>query len=723
MLRYLKRKTPHPQGGDEFSSNKPLQEINLEDLPADPGQRHGILQYNVNDRDRVRTAYLQKGPCQPNNHVFPLTSYGKQNRKFNKLWFAEYSTWLEYSPDIGGQSGGDHFVTQGFSNWKRNEKLRAHVGGPNSAHNEAWGKCVDLMNQKQHIETVVHKQSDQEKTNYKMRLNTSIEVARYLSTQGLAFRGHDESESSANPGNFIQLVKTFGQINPNIKDVTLKNAPQNHKMICSDIQKEIKLIISDIGDSTFCLMVDEARDISMKEQMALMIRYVDKSGSVIERFLGVEHVTDTSALTLKGTIDDVFSRYGLSISKLRGQGYDGASNMRGQFNGLKTLILNENSCAYYIHCFAHQLQLALVAVAKKQDHISSLFDFTTRVLNIVGSSCKRRDLLREKQSEKIIEALNLGEISSGRGLNQKTNLKRAGYINSHYNTLLSLIHMFDAVIDVLEVIGRDASSTTHRTEAQDIVDRLLSFDFVLSLFLMKNVLTITNELSQALQRKDQDIVNAMRLVQVSKIQIQSFRESGRRNEEEMSNLHHYKVETFYTILDMQLGELNARFSDSTMELLVCITCLDPSDSFSHFDKDKLLRLVEFYPQDFTELDKCKLNDQLDTYIVDMRSSSELQGLGGISDLARKMVETRRNKVYPLVYMILTLALTLSVATATVERAFSAMSIIKSRLRSRMNDEWLSDALLIFIERDISARIGNDRVMNSFQNMKTRKGQL
>ncbi|XP_012854600.1 PREDICTED: uncharacterized protein LOC105974088 [Erythranthe guttata] len=315
--------------------------------------------------------------------------------------------------------------------------------------------------------------------------------------------------------------------------------------------------------------------------------------------------------------------------------------------------------------------------------------------------------------------------------------------------------MFDAVIDVLEVIGRDASSTTHRTEAQDIVDRLLSFDFVLSLFLMKKVLAITNELSQALQRKDQDIVNAMRLVQVSKIQIQSFRESGwdslfesvttfckkhkvnvpqmdakyvargrrRRNEEEMSNLHHYKVETFYTILDMQLGELNARFSDSTMELLVCIACLDPSDSFSHFDKDKLLRLVEFYPQDFTELDKCKLNDQLDTYIVDMRLSSELQGLDGISDLARKMVETRRNKVYPLVYMILTLALTLPVATAIVERAFSAMSIIKSRLRSRMNDEWLSDALLIFIERDISARIGNDRVMNSFQNMKTRKGQL
>ena len=53
------------------------------------------------------------------------------------------------------------------------------------------------------------------------------------------------------------------------------------------------------------------------------------------------------------------------MSRLRGQGYDGVSNMQGEFNGLKTIILRENECAYYIYCFAHQLQLTLIAVAKK----------------------------------------------------------------------------------------------------------------------------------------------------------------------------------------------------------------------------------------------------------------------------------------------------------------------------------------------------------------------
>ena len=76
------------------------------------------------------------------------------------------------------------------------------------------------------------------------------------------------------------------------------------------------------------------------------------------------HVTDTSATLLKATLNSMLSKHGLSLSRIRGQGYDGASNMKGEFNGLKTLVMKQNRSAYYIHCFAHQLQLTLVFVAK-----------------------------------------------------------------------------------------------------------------------------------------------------------------------------------------------------------------------------------------------------------------------------------------------------------------------------------------------------------------------
>ena len=83
---------------------------------------------------------------------------------------------------------------------------------------------------------------------------------------------------------------------------------------------------------------------------------------MIERFIAIEHVLDTRAISLKAALDGIFATNGLSMSNLRGQGYDGASNIRGEFRGLQRLILDENQYAHYIHCFAHQLQLVVVAV-------------------------------------------------------------------------------------------------------------------------------------------------------------------------------------------------------------------------------------------------------------------------------------------------------------------------------------------------------------------------
>jgi ribosomal protein S8 len=145
-----------------------------------------------------------------------------------------------------------------------------------------------------------------------------------------------------------------------------------------DIQKEIAnvaasktldAILKNLGDSSFAILVDESCDISVKEQLTIVLRYVDKQGHVIERFLGITHVSNTTAVVLKKTIESVLNKHHLSISRLWGQWYDEVSNMRSGSNELKTLILNENSPAYYVNCFVHQLQLTLVAVAKNHIQI------------------------------------------------------------------------------------------------------------------------------------------------------------------------------------------------------------------------------------------------------------------------------------------------------------------------------------------------------------------
>ncbi|PKU86293.1 hypothetical protein MA16_Dca002124 [Dendrobium catenatum] len=113
------------------------------------------------------------------------------------------------------------------------------------------------------------------------------------------------------------------------------------------------VILKDMDDSYFTILVDESRDVSMKEQLAIAVRYVDKLGQVIERFIGICHVSSINALALKASIEEVLAKHSLSIYRIRGQGYDGASNMRGEFNGLKALILKDNPQAFYIHCFSH----------------------------------------------------------------------------------------------------------------------------------------------------------------------------------------------------------------------------------------------------------------------------------------------------------------------------------------------------------------------------------
>ena len=84
----------------------------------------------------------------------------------------------------------------------------------------------------------------------------------------------------------------------------------------------------------------------------------------------------------------------------------------------------------------------------------------------------------------------------------------------------------------------------------------------------------------------------------------------------------------------------------------------------------------------------------------MQSTEEFSAFRGIGQLVEKIVEMKKNVLYPLVYSLVTLALILLVAIAIVERAFSIVNIIKNRLRNQIRDQWMNDCLVTYIEKDI-----------------------
>ena len=111
----------------------------------------------------------------------------------------------------------------------------------------------------------------------------------------------------------------------------LESAPENAKYNSPMIQKELLTSLptiygkknhEEVGNAKFCILVNEAVE-SHKEQMAIILNFVDCGGVVRKCFFEIIHVEKTSALTLKKEICKALSRHNLQIEDMRGQGYDG----------------------------------------------------------------------------------------------------------------------------------------------------------------------------------------------------------------------------------------------------------------------------------------------------------------------------------------------------------------------------------------------------------------
>ncbi|KAL6501801.1 hypothetical protein OROGR_026934 [Orobanche gracilis] len=102
---------------------------------------------------------------------------------------------------------------------------------------------------------------------------------------------------------------------------------------------------------------------------------------------------------------------------------------------------------------------------------------------------------------------------------------------------------------------------------------------------------------------------------------------------------------------------------------------------------------------------------------------KLCALQDLSELCQVLSKTEKAKDYYLVDRLVRLVLTLPVSTATTERAFSSMKIIKTRLRNKMEDEFLANSMLMYIEREIVQTFEVNSIIDEFELMKNRRAQL
>ena len=76
-----------------------------------------------------------------------------------------------------------------------------------------------------------------------------------------------------------------------------------------------------------------------------------------------------------------------------------------------------------------------------------------------------------------------------------------------------------------------------------------------------------------------------------------------------------------------------------------------------------------------------------------------------------------SKHYKLVYILVRLVLTFSVSSTTTDRAFSAMKVVKTDLRNKMENDFLTNSLILYIEKDIVLTFSLDSIVDHFEDLK------
>ena len=186
-----------------------------------------------------------------------------------------------------------------------------------------------------------------------------------------------------------------------------------------------------------------------------------------------------------------------------------------------------------------------------------------------------------------------------------------------------------------------------------------------------------------------------------------------RKKTNRTNYQHYKYDCLNPVIDLQLAEFNDRFNEVNSELLTNIAAFSSKNSFDAFKIESLMELAKAYPDDFDPRDLDDLIIELNIYIDNVRADARFAQVATISELGKLMVDTNKNLSFPLAYRLLKLVLVLPIATASVERCFSVVKIVKTDLRNRIGDGFMNDCVICFVEQEFLDAIPNDDIIVCF----------
>lgn len=341
--------------------------------------------------------------------------------------------WIFYSQSLGkifcifcklfGENASLKFTVSGFNDWKHFDLVENHE--KSTSHYAAARIYAQRLSHDHHLSSVasvLSKQIQDEIKYWREILKRLLSVIRFLSSRGLPFRGSNQKIGNSSNGNYLGLLELIAQY-----DIVLQahiekfaNKGKGHvSYLSANIADElIHLLAQNVRSTLLCqileskyfaLIIDSTPDVSHIDQLTIVIRYVDRNGIAIEKFLVFLPNIGHTGAEMESAVINYLKEAGFNIMDCRGQAYDNASNMSGKYKGLQTKIRKMNPLAVWVPCGTHKLNLTVCHAADSSSVVVRFFMFVQNIYVFFSDSTKRWELLCKHLKSDLIQRNIKGE--------------------------------------------------------------------------------------------------------------------------------------------------------------------------------------------------------------------------------------------------------------------------------------------------------------------------
>ena len=697
-------------------------------------------------------------------------TYKDQNRYFCNRFFNKsmkngqtiVRSWLCYSLCKGAAfclpcklfSHSENTVALAFDGCKDWKNIRQIFTSHEESddHKKAMMIYLTRKSNKGTIDKELKEQATKNQQYYYNILTRVVAAIKFLAQRGLPLRGHDEKWGSPQNGNFMGLMELISEFDPFLKEHLTKcqtGAIKSTTYLSKTVYEEIvqlmgknvlQRIIEQIKEDDtkyYTLIVDSTPDIAHTDQLAIVLRYCH-NGNIFERFTTFLQIENHTSETLFTKVSQFLNDAGLSFENIRGQSYDNASNMSGKYTGLQARIKEINALADFAPCAAHSLNLVGVEAVSVVMEMTAFFGTIQQIYNFFSASPHRWKILNERASLPF----SLKTLSTTRW-------------SSHYESVRAVKVSYQKILDTLKYIFDESSEKAEcKLEAKGLYKRLTKRETAVLCIIWEMVLERINKVNKILQSPGLDICQGYALLHSVELFVKCLREDsekkmkeveetatelstevdgsfsdehkrvrtkiysdGEKGRDMLKGTDKFRVEVFNVLLDKLGVELEKRsfvYKDLGNKFNFLINL---GKKNSMIEPKSMEAVMTLYKNDIG-IELVSECSQFQHYLnmVTFNQNNSITA----AEMLKLIFKESLIDIFPNLYTILKIYLTIPITSCEAERSFSKMAYIKNKYRSNMTDERLNNLSILSIEYDLTRSITYDEAIREYVSNKCRR---